>query len=404
MTAVVQRRRASVFLCALGLLVPVALAGPAVAAATSDLAVTKVDSPDPVAAGTNLTYTLLLQNNGPDPAANVLLTDALPAGTTFVSFTAPAGWTPTTPAVGATGTVSAAIATMPVGTAVFTLVVRVAPYLVGSPSGSIPLSNPATATTTSPDPGADNNASTSETTVIAVTDFSVTKTDLTDPVAPGGNIIYSITVQNNGPSDFIVGMSGLPPRLTDTTPAGTTFVAITPPANALCGIIPAVGGTGAVDCITSPVAPAGSTQNFTYVVRVDSSVAPGATITNSAGITQVVTDPNAANNTATATTTVSSATAVRVRSIEATAARAGNLVRWRTASEIDALGFHVYRQSPNGKRVRVNRTLIAAKGRGLYSFLDRKAPRAKSVRYWLQVVNLDGSRSWHGPAVVRALR
>ncbi|MBA3364222.1 MAG: hypothetical protein H0U03_00310 [Actinobacteria bacterium] len=57
----------------------------------------------------------------------------------------------------------------------------------------------------------------------------------------------------------------------------------------------------------------------------------------------------------------------------------------------------------NGKRVRVNAKLIAGKGRGSYSFLDRRAPRRASLRYWIQEVALDGTRSWHGPArVVRA--
>jgi len=92
-------------------------------------------------------------------------------------------------------------------------------------------------------------------------------------------------------------------------------------------------------------------------------------------------------------------TAVRVRSLSAEATRRGAVVRWRTASEIDTLGFHVYRQA-NGKRLRLTRALIAAKGRGGYSFLDRKAPKGRSVRYWLQVVDLDGTRSWVGPARV----
>ena len=54
----------------------------------------------------------------------------------------------------------------------------------------------------------------------------------------------------------------------------------------------------------------------------------------------------------------------------------------------------------SGKRTRVNTTVIAGKGGGLYSFLDRKAPKSKTVRYWIQAVNMDGSRSWYGPARV----
>ncbi|MBA3366123.1 MAG: hypothetical protein H0U03_10120 [Actinobacteria bacterium] len=92
-------------------------------------------------------------------------------------------------------------------------------------------------------------------------------------------------------------------------------------------------------------------------------------------------------------------TAATFRSLAASPTARGVLVRWNTASEIDTLGFHVYREV-NGKRVRVNSKLIAGKGRGLYTFLDRKAPKGKLVRYWIQVVNVDGSRTWYGPARV----
>lgn len=93
--------------------------------------------------------------------------------------------------------------------------------------------------------------------------------------------------------------------------------------------------------------------------------------------------------------------AVRISTTSAVRTPHGVLVRWRTASEIDTLGFNVYREV-NGKRTRVNRFLIAGRGRGLYSFLDRKAPKGKSVRYWIQAVNLDGSRTWHGPVRIRS--
>jgi hypothetical protein len=93
------------------------------------------------------------------------------------------------------------------------------------------------------------------------------------------------------------------------------------------------------------------------------------------------------------------AVAARFRSLSAVATGNGALVRWRTASEVDALGFNVYR-AVQGRRVRVNPRLIPARGARAYSFLDRKAPHAKSLRYWIQLVNFDGSRSWYGPARV----
>src|SRR5207237_7364968 len=54
-------------------------------ATSADLSVTKTDAPDPVTAGTNLTYTITVSNAGSSDAQGVSLTDAVPAGTTFVS-------------------------------------------------------------------------------------------------------------------------------------------------------------------------------------------------------------------------------------------------------------------------------------------------------------------------------
>src|SRR5438093_352169 len=45
------------------------------------------DAPDPVGAGANLTYTLAYSNTGTANATGVVLTDTVPANTTFVSAT-----------------------------------------------------------------------------------------------------------------------------------------------------------------------------------------------------------------------------------------------------------------------------------------------------------------------------
>jgi uncharacterized repeat protein (TIGR01451 family) len=45
----------------------------------SDLQVTITDAPDPVRVGSNLVYTIYVQNNGPDSAPNVLVSNYLPA-------------------------------------------------------------------------------------------------------------------------------------------------------------------------------------------------------------------------------------------------------------------------------------------------------------------------------------
>jgi uncharacterized repeat protein (TIGR01451 family) len=63
------------------LIVAISGAGEAGASAVdpADLSLTKSDSPDPVAEDALLTYTLEVENAGPDPATNVLVSDDLPS-------------------------------------------------------------------------------------------------------------------------------------------------------------------------------------------------------------------------------------------------------------------------------------------------------------------------------------
>ena len=57
----------------------------------ADLAVTVTDTPDPVAAGQNVTYVFTIRNQGPTWSDNTTLTDALPASLTLVSANASQG-------------------------------------------------------------------------------------------------------------------------------------------------------------------------------------------------------------------------------------------------------------------------------------------------------------------------
>jgi uncharacterized repeat protein (TIGR01451 family) len=65
----------------------VASGGAGAAPGDTDLALTKSDSPDPVTAGDNLTYTIKVENPGTLPATETKVTDKLPAGVDFVSAT-----------------------------------------------------------------------------------------------------------------------------------------------------------------------------------------------------------------------------------------------------------------------------------------------------------------------------
>jgi uncharacterized repeat protein (TIGR01451 family) len=80
-------------LLALTLIAAVALAatGSAAPPGTADLKITKRDSPDPVRVGSNLTYTVGVENLGPAPATGVAVTDNLPKSVDLVSATGPSG-------------------------------------------------------------------------------------------------------------------------------------------------------------------------------------------------------------------------------------------------------------------------------------------------------------------------
>src|SRR5206468_3835321 len=90
--------------------------------------ITMTGTPSPVTAGSNITYTITLSNNGPSDAQNVQLTDSVPANTTFVSESQNSGptFTFSNPPAGGTGTISGTAPTLAAGgSATFTVVVHV---------------------------------------------------------------------------------------------------------------------------------------------------------------------------------------------------------------------------------------------------------------------------------------
>jgi uncharacterized repeat protein (TIGR01451 family) len=68
-----------------------ALAPNAAFGASSDLALTKSDSPDPVRVGQQLTYTITVTDNGPGPVGSATVTDKLPQQVDFVRATSTRG-------------------------------------------------------------------------------------------------------------------------------------------------------------------------------------------------------------------------------------------------------------------------------------------------------------------------
>jgi uncharacterized repeat protein (TIGR01451 family) len=254
----------------------------------ADLAITKIDTPDPVTAGNNLTYTITVTNNGPDAAVNASWSDTLPAGTTFVSLSTVSGWSNMMPSVGSGGTVSSSNSSFAVGSAVFTLVVKVDP----SVAATTVLTNTATVmSTTTGDGNPANQSGIATTTVDASADLSVTKIGTPDPVCSTGNITYTINYDNAGPS-AAVGV-----QVTDVMPAGTILVSAPAPANwSRTDSVP-VGGNGTLKFSRTGASPTPDPATFTITVSIDGTVTDGTALSNTASVASTTSEANGPNNT-----------------------------------------------------------------------------------------------------------
>ncbi len=134
-------------------------------------------------------------------------------------------------------------------------------------------------------------------------DLSLAKVDGPDPVLSGAALTWTLTVANAGPA-----ASG-PTTVTDTLPAGVSFVSASGTGWSC------VESTGIVECDAANLA-VGAAPDITITVTV---TATSGTLSNTATVAGTITDPNSANNSATATTDV---TPVADLSVAASAAPA----------------------------------------------------------------------------------
>lgn len=126
-----------------------------------DLSLNK-EGPAKATAGNDVTYNVVLFNYGPDAAQNVVLTDDIPANTTFVSIVQNTG--PIFTCTGNSTTTTCTIPSMPANTfAIFAIT-----YNIGSSTADATvISNTATVTNTVNERNADDNSSSAETVVTA---------------------------------------------------------------------------------------------------------------------------------------------------------------------------------------------------------------------------------------------
>src|SRR5271157_5142315 len=252
--------------------------------AQADLALTQTAAPLVVAPAANITYSESVTNNGPNAAVTVVLYQQTPPNTTFVSVTAPGGWTCTSPAVGGTGQVTCTDgANLNNGNiANFTYVVLVN---AGTAPGTT-IVNSANVTSTTADGAPRNNATAATDLVENSTgaDLAATMSASPSPVFVSATLTYTIQITNWGLAD------ANNVSVSDTIPAGTTFVSATPS--------PACTQTASVVCTLGTLANGASTT----INIVVSSPANASTLSNTASATTTSTDPVNGNNSVTVTT------------------------------------------------------------------------------------------------------
>jgi hypothetical protein len=168
------------------------------ALSTADLSVTVADAPDPVAAGTSLTYTLTVRNDAPHNTAYTAVARlTLPADVTFAS--ASPGCTDSS------GVVTCQLGDLaPGATATRSVTVGVPADLVYVNGGPKTIGATVAVTHDGPDPDTSDNTSSAATRVVAVADLAVSGATSTGPleilVGQSGSVGLGVTVTNDGPS------------------------------------------------------------------------------------------------------------------------------------------------------------------------------------------------------------
>jgi uncharacterized repeat protein (TIGR01451 family) len=232
----------------------------------------------------------------------------------------------------------------------------------------------------------------------ACTDVSITKSASPNPVIVNNTLTYTITVKNNSATTAASTVS-----VVDTIPSQVTYVSSS-----------IAGGTGgacsqASGVLTCTFTSLAANASAVITVRTTATV-PYTLAVNTVIVNSQTADPVSTNNTATVSVPIEGPTSVRVNSFLASQSGAAVLLSWNTGGELHNLGFNVYRDT-NGQKAQLNPSLIAGSallmrealeqhGAKTYGWID--ASPAPGALYWLEDVDLNGTRTMHGPVSVQA--
>jgi uncharacterized repeat protein (TIGR01451 family) len=273
----------------------------------ADLAITQSAAPTSPSLGQNVTFTLTATNNGPNAATGVVLNDLLPAGLTYVSDDGGGAYNPATGdwAVGALATSASTTLQIVATVATTDKLVNSAQLSAATPLDSNPANNFASVTLTPP----------------RASDLRVSM-GASPPATPvGGSATYTMTVSNLGDD-----------------PAYNLAPSQTFPAAGLAIDSFAVTD-GVFDASTGSWNIASLGKGFSATLTITVTSITSGPLTNT-GLVALSGDPNAANNTASATVTVNKhATIASVALAPATIALGQNSVATIVVTDTEALGL-----------------------------------------------------------------
>ena len=222
-----------------------------------------------------------------------------------------------------------------------------------------------------------------------VVDLELEKQVSAESVLPGDEFQYTVRVTNNSSEYTSTGYV-----VTDDLDDSLRYVS----GPDYCEASSAYGAT--VSChVEEDLAPT-EWYEFTFTVQLDPNYLGPETIPNTACVQGFEVDPDETNN----CDDVEVPTSVELAWFTATAEEKSIVLRWETASEIDSLGFNLYRAtSIDGERTRMNDELIPSLVNpgspfgAEYEYMDGTVARRTLYYYWLEDVDIYGKTELHGP-------
>jgi uncharacterized repeat protein (TIGR01451 family) len=221
------------------------------------------------APGSNLVYSITVQNTGNEGAANVTVTETVPSLTTYVSAGSSAGWSCAGTAPGSSCT--AAIPSLPAGAStVLTYVVLIESPL---PANATSIGNLACAAAT----GLPTACGSTGILTTGQPSLHLVKSYGGGAVLPNAVLTFTLTVSNTGNQDLGAAV------VTETVPALSSFDAAASDARWSC-VAAAAGSSCTLDLASVP---AGSSQAVAFSVQAAASLPSAAVISNAACVTGV---------------------------------------------------------------------------------------------------------------------